>query len=152
LPHERIVSDEPLLAFDQASTNKVIMESILASADAEAPSGRAQPAAYAAARRMLAADRLQVPPGKLCVLLALFAWLLLSQIVKDEVKCGGFLYWFLVLSVMPLVGGIMAFVRPYLIDKGSLKKEVRQHRWAHTALASEWSLMPVLFLHRAAAW
>jgi hypothetical protein len=135
-----------LLAYDQTSAKKSLVEAIFS--DASAPLGHpmAQPSAVAAARHMLEAERRRVPLPKLFVLLGMFAWLLVSQtLATHKVACGGTAYWLLLLSVAPVVMGLMALVRPYLIEKVKLKKEVRLtvlrstawlelSSWCHTAL------------------
>jgi hypothetical protein len=130
------------LAYDQAGANKSLVEAIVAndacvtllghstaltSAFDAPPLGHsaAPPPAFAAARSMLEAERRRVPLLKLLVLLALFAWLLASQtLATHNVACGSAAYWLLVLSVAPAVVGLMACVRPYLIEKVQVKKEV----------------------------
>jgi hypothetical protein len=78
------------------------------------------------ARRLLQRDAQRAPWSVLSVLLGLFVWLVISDTLKDAVKCGGAMYWIFVLSLIPVVMVIMLTVRRFLIHKAWVKEQVRR--------------------------
>ena len=67
----------------------------------------------------------QVPMLKLAILVSLFSWILVTDIIKGSVKCGGTTYWLLVLSIIPIVLALMAWFRQVLVTKADVKSRVR---------------------------
>ena len=113
---------EPLLSASWQSANKDLVDEILNGGVQE----NGLPASkYAEIREVLREEQRAIPLGKFGVLCSLFAWLLLTDTLKDFVRCGSALYWMLVLSVVPIVAVLMTIVRAWLLRKGNLKREVR---------------------------
>ena len=121
--------DEPLFASAWTDTNKEILHSI---ATLEGSSPRSK---YSEAQHMLKQESITIPLRTFSILFALFAWVLISDSVKNVVVCGGVLYWLLVLSVVPLVALVMTFVRQRLIHKRNIKREVRLCNPTHIIVA-----------------
>lgn len=80
---------------------------------------------YAEVKAILEAESTTVPLPTILALTALFVWLVFTDTMKDLVACGSFLFWILVLSIVPVVGGMMAVVRRQLIHKDVVKRAVR---------------------------
>lgn len=114
---------EPLVSAEWGSKNKTLVDALLMDAEPAAANPRAPEA-----KAMLEKDRRSVPPGNVATLTALFAWLLVTGMLKDVVACGSLAYWALTLSMVPLVAAVMAVVRRRLIGKQRLKVDVRPTR------------------------
>jgi hypothetical protein len=65
---------------------------------------RSQSPIYTEAKSIVAAERRTAPIGTILALTALFAWLVVSDLMKDQVTCGGVVYWTCILSIVPVVG------------------------------------------------
>jgi hypothetical protein len=114
-----------LLEYDQAGSNQAMVKMICSGDSAHLGYDTTPVATFTAARRVLDAERRQVPLVTLMTLIALFSWLVATQQLAECVECAGVAYWALVLSVAPVTLGIMAVVRPCLLRKTQLKQEVR---------------------------
>jgi hypothetical protein len=86
---------------------------------------RSQSPIYAEAKGIVAAERRVAPIGTILALTALFAWLVVSDLMKDHVTCGGVVFWTCMLSIVPVVGVMMVLVRKRLICKDIVKAAVR---------------------------
>lgn len=80
---------------------------------------------YTEVKQILLAESTTVPLPIVAAMLALFVWLVFTDTMKDLVACGGVLFWLLVLSIVPVVGVLMAVVRRQLIHKDVVKQAVR---------------------------
>ena len=108
---------EPLLGSPWHSNNKQIVSAIM-----EDPRDDDK---HAEARHILRRENSLVPLRTLSVLVLLFIWVLASDSLKNIVRCGGATYWALVLSVVPLVAGMLVVTRQQLMRKRNVKREVR---------------------------
>jgi hypothetical protein len=80
---------------------------------------------YAEVQHILQRESNTVSYTALLTVTALFVWLVFTDAMKDLVKCGSVVFWLLVLSIVPVVGGLIPVVRRQLIHKDDVKKEVR---------------------------
>lgn len=94
--------------------------------DSEAHKQHADPEAGNGAspqlQHILTQESRQVPPLKLGVLVVMFAGVLFSDLLKDKAPCARWLYWLVVLSLVPFTFVISAVVRRYLVRKFHAKE------------------------------
>jgi hypothetical protein len=114
---------EALLGLEHMWRNKEVIDSIFAQDD-DAPPESLNPR-HAEIKAMLLYDSLWLPWRKVGVLVAIFAWLVVTGVMRDTVHCGGVLYWLLAPSVVPFAMVVMFLVRRWLIGKQELCNEVR---------------------------
>ena len=71
--------------------------------------------------RLYRREAVQLPLWPLLVLFLLAMAVVLSDTFKSYFTCGSLQYWLVVLSVVPVCGGVMLAVRRQLLQKGRLK-------------------------------
>lgn len=74
---------------------------------------------------VLLAESKQVPVWKVACMVGLFAWLLVTALVKGHVRCGSPAYWILVVSIVPPVLFLLYQVTGILVHKRAIKDQVR---------------------------
>lgn len=74
---------------------------------------------------VLLAESKQVPVWKVACMVGLFAWLLVTALVKGRVRCGSPAYWMLVFSIVPPVLFLLYQVTGILVHKRAIKDQVR---------------------------
>jgi hypothetical protein len=114
---------QPLLAPELQTKNGETIQSIMAVGEAESNADR-EHHAMVQAKALLVRESQILPFGKLAVLVALFAWLLGTGILKGDVGCGSVQYWLLALAILPCALLVMGVVRQGLLRKQTLKNQV----------------------------
>jgi hypothetical protein len=114
--------EEHLLQNEVTQRNKEIIDSVLGDGHAGTP--RTLHPRRAEIKAMLQRDSQWLPWSKVSVLAAIFVWLVITEVAKEAIRCGGVLYCLLAASVVPFALTAMFIVRRWLIRKQELCNEV----------------------------